>query len=100
MLSQCNNLPQPAQQKLRKLLDDDALLTLFDVLESKAFEHEVKAANQLLEARAGYDAEAKESVRKANVIHEAIALLKELKAQKTFTISSAKPSTKQTNKTT
>lgn len=102
MLHQSNNIPASAQQKLRKFLDDEALNILFDVLESKAFEHEVKAANQLLEARAGYDAEAKESVRKANTIHEAIALLKDLRAKVPvpFTVSTAKPSTKQTTKTT
>ena len=100
MLAQSNNLPQVKQDKLRRFLDDEALNVLFEVLESKAFEHEVKASNQLLQAKPGYDAEARESVRKANVIHEAIDLLKEIQLQKTFTISSAKPSTKQTNKNT
>lgn len=98
MVSQSNNLPQVKQDKLRKLLDDEALNTLFEVLESKAFEYEVAAANQLLETRTGYDNEAKESVRKANVIHEAVALLKDIRLQKTFTISSAKPNTKPTTK--
>jgi hypothetical protein len=99
MVHQSNNLPQVKQDKLRKFLDDEALNTLFEVLESKAFEYEVEAANALLEMRAGYDAKAKEAVSIANSIHFAIVLLKEIRLQKTFTTSSAKPNTKPTTKT-
>jgi len=100
MISQSNNLPQVKQDKLRRLLNDEALNVLFEVFESKAFEYEVEAANALLEARTGYDAKAKDAVANANTIHFAVALLKEIRLQKNFTISSAKPSTKQTTKTT
>ena len=102
MLHQSNNLPQVKQDKLRKFLDDEALNILFDVLESKAFEYEVEAANALLEGRTGYDAKAKEAVAVANSIHFAIVLLKDLRAKvpNPFTISSAKPNTKPNSKTT
>lgn len=97
---QSNNIAQAKRDKLRKLLDSDGFDVLIEVLQSKAFENEVDVANAALEGTTGYDSKAKESARKAVVIHEGIAIIKELVAAKHFTISSAKPNTPNTKPAT
>lgn len=93
MLINSENLTATKQSKLRKLLDSDEFSILIEVLTSKAFEHEVTAANCIIEDRPGYDIKAKESARKAKSIHENIAILKEMQAAESHKIYSAKPNT-------
>jgi hypothetical protein len=94
------NLPENKQIVLRRWLDDSAFNLLMEVIESVAFENEVKAANSLLYSTSGMDSEAKEFVRVANLHYEMISTLTKLRENKDpFTISSAKPSPKDKSST-
>lgn len=97
MLHQSNNLDRVKQERLRRLFDSDGLDILIEVIESEAFRHECDAANKMVENCAGYESLAKESVRRALVNHECIAILKKLRDSKSpFTTATAKPNTKPT----
>ncbi len=93
MLHQSLNLERVKQDRLRRLLDSDGFDVLVEVLESKAFAHEVDTANYALEGTSGYDNKAKDSARLATSAHDAIKLLKSMRdSDKIFTVSTAKPS--------
>jgi len=63
-------------------------------------EHEVAAANHLLEERTGHDLAAKEEIRNATSIHSGVTALKAIREQEKFTVVTAVPNTKTTTKTT
>jgi len=91
--AQSVNLPENKQKTLRRLFDSEGFEVLIEVLESRAFELEIEIANKSLKGTTGYDNEAKESVRQAQVAKGAIALLKDIQSLKVFTVSTAKPTT-------
>jgi hypothetical protein len=93
MRIQSNPISTVKQSHIRKLLDSEGFQVLIEVLQSRAFEHEVEVANASLTNTSGYELKAKDEAQKAVSTHAAVGLLIEMKNQKdNFKISTATPS--------
>ena len=95
---QSSRIPEPRQDKLQSWLKDIQLDVLVEVIESRILQHEVEAANCLVNCvsdtieRPGYEAEAKNHAEKAVFLKRFIETLIEFRDNKSpLTTSTVTP---------